>query len=184
MSGTHRLEDTMPEYTFEKLIKKHRPVHDGDAFSCRHPKMTAAKRAKLFLAFDALRGFDAAIDIARDTSLWQPRRLLDEGELERLDQNLSKAMTAFRETKLQKRLVKISVEHFIAMESDKKQPLGIYKTTSGMLKDLSVAYRFLIVDETKIGFEDITGILIITTISDYRPAQLGRIRSSETTQTT
>ncbi len=56
----------MLSFSKEKLMHHHRPIHQGDSFSLRHPKMPPEKRAKLFLAFDALRGFDAALDIARE----------------------------------------------------------------------------------------------------------------------
>ncbi len=55
------------EDPYRDLYDKQRPTHDDDAFSRRHPKMPVAKRAKIFLPFDALRGFDAAIDIAGET---------------------------------------------------------------------------------------------------------------------
>ncbi len=51
---------------YRQLLDKQRPQHHGDAFSIRHPKMPTDKRAKLFMPFDALRGFDAAIDIAQN----------------------------------------------------------------------------------------------------------------------
>ena len=61
-------------------MKMRRPAHDGDAFSVRHPKMLLARRAKIFQQFDALRGFDAAVDIARDNACLIEKRELGEGE--------------------------------------------------------------------------------------------------------
>ncbi len=52
--------------TYERLKGRQRPVHDGDDFSIRHPKMPMEKRAKIFQPFDALRGFSAEIDIKRE----------------------------------------------------------------------------------------------------------------------
>ena len=43
------------------IINKERPVHNGDYFSFRHPKMDRKKRAKLFMAFEALSGFSEEI---------------------------------------------------------------------------------------------------------------------------
>ena len=38
------------------IIMQGRPVHCGDVFSRRHPKMTRQHRAKIFAPYDALRG--------------------------------------------------------------------------------------------------------------------------------
>ena len=43
------------------LKNKQRPVHNGDYFSFRHPKMDRKKRAKLFMAFEALSGLSEEI---------------------------------------------------------------------------------------------------------------------------
>ena len=54
----------IPEnYRYKKVFEKGRPVHDpDDPFRIRHPKMDLSKRARIFAPFDALRGFDAALD--------------------------------------------------------------------------------------------------------------------------
>ena len=47
---------------YNDIINKHRPVHKGDYFSFKHPPMARSKRAKLFMAFDALNGFGEEIN--------------------------------------------------------------------------------------------------------------------------
>ena len=47
---------------YQAIRKMHRPVHNGDAFSKLHPKMTRSQRAKLFAPFDALSGFDETMN--------------------------------------------------------------------------------------------------------------------------
>ena len=47
---------------YQAIRKMQRPVHNGDAFSKRHPKMPRGQRAKLFAPFDALSGFDETMD--------------------------------------------------------------------------------------------------------------------------
>ncbi len=54
------------ESSYERLKGKERPVHEGDDFAIRHPKMPLEKRAKIFQPFDALRGFSAELDIVRN----------------------------------------------------------------------------------------------------------------------
>ncbi|MBQ3644683.1 MAG: hypothetical protein II961_08815 [Candidatus Riflebacteria bacterium] len=47
--------------SYLNLKNKQRPVHNGDYFSFRHPPMDRRKRAKLFMAFEALNGFSEEI---------------------------------------------------------------------------------------------------------------------------
>ena len=56
-------EMTMPAgFAYREIFLKGKPVHEKyDAFSAKHPKMDAGRRAKIFAPFDALRGFDAAL---------------------------------------------------------------------------------------------------------------------------
>ena len=44
------------------IIDKERPVHNGDEFEARHPKMNRKNRAKIFAPFAALKGYEEAID--------------------------------------------------------------------------------------------------------------------------
>ena len=46
-------------FAYDDLLRLHRPVHDGDVFSRRHPKMARLNRAKLFAPFAALTGFES-----------------------------------------------------------------------------------------------------------------------------
>ena len=54
------LTDSSSEY--KDIIDKNRPVHDGDDFEARHPKMSRENRAKIFAPFAALKGYEEAID--------------------------------------------------------------------------------------------------------------------------
>ena len=53
---------------YNDIINKHRPVHKGDYFSFKHPPMARSKRAKLFMAFDALNGFSEEINSVQTLS--------------------------------------------------------------------------------------------------------------------
>ena len=46
---------------YPNIINKERPVHNGDYFSFKHPPMDRRKRAKLFMALEALNGFSEEI---------------------------------------------------------------------------------------------------------------------------
>ena len=46
---------------YGNIIFRDGPVHDGDVFSRKHPKMSQQNRAKLFAPFAALVGFDERV---------------------------------------------------------------------------------------------------------------------------
>ena len=53
---------TVPAVTrYGNIIFQDRPVHDGDVFSRKHPKMSQLNRAKIFAPFAALVGFDERV---------------------------------------------------------------------------------------------------------------------------
>ena len=54
-------------YKYNDIIDKNRPVHDGDEFEARHPKMPREARAKIFAPFAALKGYEEAIDDTSDS---------------------------------------------------------------------------------------------------------------------
>ena len=54
-------------FKYRDIIDKERPVHDGDEFEARHPKMPREARAKIFAPFAALKGYEEAIDDTADS---------------------------------------------------------------------------------------------------------------------
>ena len=51
-----------PDFKYREAYLRGRPVHDGDAFAAKHPRMPREKRAKQFAPFDALSGFSDSIE--------------------------------------------------------------------------------------------------------------------------
>ena len=47
---------------YKDIINMERPVHDGDEFEAKHPRMSRQARAKIFAPFAALKGHDEAIN--------------------------------------------------------------------------------------------------------------------------
>ena len=54
------MKDSLDKY--KDIMDEERPVHDGDAFEARHPRMPREARAKIFAPFAALKGYEEAID--------------------------------------------------------------------------------------------------------------------------
>lgn len=63
---------------YGNIIFGDRPVHDGDLFSRRHPKMSRLSRAKIFAPFAALVGFNEAVR-AKEIQ-YVPKHILDPEE--------------------------------------------------------------------------------------------------------
>lgn len=52
-----------PDFPYRTAFLQGRPRHEGASdFSRKHPRMDCSRRAKLFMPFDALKGFNDAID--------------------------------------------------------------------------------------------------------------------------
>lgn len=56
-----KAEISFSDEEYEQLSRQGPPQHHGDYFSLRHPRMSAARRAKIFAPFAALRGFEEEV---------------------------------------------------------------------------------------------------------------------------
>ena len=146
---------------YGRLMEMQRPAHDGDAFSVRHPKMPLSRRAKIFQPFDALRGFDAAVDVARDRTCLTEKRDLDEGEVYAVGQKLRRVMEVFLRNKRIRRCTSVSVTHFVAEGERDGVPVGSYKDTRGDLTAISREGGYLAAGCEKIMFKDISSIILL-----------------------
>lgn len=126
-----------------------RPVHDNDEFSRKHPKMPREARAKLFMPFDALSGFDEAMD-TEAVITFHPAELSEE-EKQILDERLQHLIENFKSLPNKKRdrtgMLQISVLYF---ETDQVQTVlhndgirGNYKWLSGDVTDIDNIGRSL-----------------------------------------
>ncbi|MGN0363742.1 MAG: hypothetical protein ACI4ET_12995 [Bilifractor sp.] len=140
---------TMPAgFKHKRAYLKGRPRHAKYSdFRIRHPQMDHTHRAKIFLAFDALKGFDEAID-SKEIQ-YVPRKRLPEEELNRI---ITSALPG----------QKTSVTYFSPCTDPAndafEEHLGIYKTITGTVWKIDPVTETLMVDETVIRFEDIAEI--------------------------
>ena len=103
-------------------------------------KMSNVERARQFMPFAALRGFEEMIQ--RQTREVTPRRVLSEEEAMRLSKTLS-------------RLEKGSVVRVTYYEEDS------YLTLDGMISELDLTLRFLRIVKKRIELDDIFDISIV-----------------------
>lgn len=129
---------------YGNIIYLDRPVHNGDLFSRRHPKMT--NRAKIFAPFAALVGFE---DRVRNKEIeYVARRELSEEEQSYLNKVLNRISRGDR----------VSVKYFEICsdhESEAFGRLGQYKTVSGCVRWVDVGGQRLVLEDQVIDFGDL-----------------------------
>ncbi len=153
----------MPEdFKYASVFRKGKPQHDFyDAFRIRHPKMSAGKRAKIFSAFDALKGFSEAICAKEIT--YMDRIEPDQADLEELNRRLAilHGLTANGRMARQNR-VRVDVTYYEPCEDKDSEAWGFrgrYRTVSGICEKVDrEATHTICVDGTMIEFEDILRI--------------------------
>ena len=129
---------------YGNIIYLDRPVHNGDLFSRRHPKMT--NRAKIFAPFAALVGFE---DRVRNKEIeYVARRELSEEGQSYLNKVLNRISRGDR----------VSVKYFEICsdhESEAFGRLGQYKTVSGCVRWVDVVGQRLVLEDRVIDFGDL-----------------------------
>lgn len=133
-----------------------RPVHAGDVFSRRHPKMERLNRAKLFAPFAALSGFEGAVR-AKEVP-YVPRRLLDAQAQRALDRALRRLCEAAGRGGAQARVEYFEVCADIHHEAFGRD--GLYHTITGAVQRVDPAGQALVVGGRVIPFADIGDIRI------------------------
>ena len=139
---------------YADLLSMRRPVHVGDAFSRRHPRMSGVHRAKLFAPFAALAGFDEAIR-AKQVPYVQ-RRTLDEDAARALNAALC-ALSGASHTK--KRLRVVYFEVCRDPNSEAFGQLGLYHRIEGVARGVDLASRALLLEDRRIAFDDLFQIV-------------------------
>ena len=153
----------MPEnFKYAGVLRKGKPQHDFyDTFRIRHPKMANGKRAKIFSAFDALKGFSEAI-CAKEVT-YMDRIEPDQAGLEELNRRL----TILHELTINGRAarenrIRVDVTYYepcADKDNDAWGFRGRYRTVSGICERMDrEVCNTICVDGTMIEFENILRI--------------------------
>ncbi len=142
------------------IIDMQRPVHDGDVFSRRHPKMPRLNRAKVFAPFAALTGFGSAV---RSKEVpYVPRHIPDADEARALDRALNRLYLATRTGALARRnRAEARVEYFVACADPHHEACGrdgLYHAVTGVVQRVDPVRRVLLIADRAIPFGDIARI--------------------------
>ena len=120
---------------YGNIIFQDRPVHEGDVFSRRHPKMSRLNRAKIFAPFAALVGFDERV--RRKEINYVTKHELDADEEWELNHKLYKLHCFTADSRLARaNMVRMSIEYFVVCtdkENDAYLVKGLYKTITGIV---------------------------------------------------
>ena len=120
---------------YGNIIFQDRPVHDGDVFSRKHPKMSQLNRAKIFAPFAALVGFDERV--RRNEINYVSKHELDSDEEWELSHKLFRLYCLTANSKLARaNMVRVSIEYFVVCtdeENDAYLVKGLYKTITGIV---------------------------------------------------
>ena len=143
------------------IIFRERPVHDGDVFSRRHPKMERLNRAKLFAPFAALVGFDERV--SRKEVPYVPRHELDADEEWALGRKLVELRRLTENGALaRENRVRVCVERFVLCDDAENAAYGVkgrYSTVTGTLLNVDTLGQRLTVQSEAgcqvISFSDI-----------------------------
>ena len=146
---------------YGNIIFQDRPVHEGDVFSRKHPKMSQLNRAKIFAPFAALVGFDERV--RRKEVTYVTKHELDADEEWDLNNKLFKLPCLTANSKLaRENRVCVSVEYFTICtdeENDAYQVKGQYKTVTGIVLKVDKHGQQIIIrseaDTHSIPFSDI-----------------------------
>ncbi len=153
----------IPEkFKYSEVSEHGRPHHEKfDDFYNKHPFMEISKRAKIFSPFDALRGFNEAVS-AKEIQ-YQPKIILDESELDKLNRTLSVLHQLTQNSRIAKhnRII-ISVTYFVPCTDINSESYGFrgkYVTLNGIcMKVDGTVSKTITVDTSIIPIGDILKI--------------------------
>ena len=150
---------------YAEIMSKPRPQHQWDEFSFRHPKMSRAGRAKIFMPYDALKGYKEAV--REKEARYERRRDLSDEETEKINRKLSLLLTAFHRAKKEGTSVYVTVRYFsevplmdedILLGADPYVVRGLYLEITGQVQRMSEYEHSLTVSGQKISFLDVFDI--------------------------
>lgn len=146
---------------YGNIIFQDRPVHDGDIFSRKHPKMSQLNRAKIFAPFAALVGFDERV--RRKEIAYVSKHELDADEEWELNQQLYKLHCLTANSRLARaNMVCVSIEFFVVCTDDENEAYlekGQYKTITGTVLKVDQHEQLIVIrngaDTHVIPFSDV-----------------------------
>ena len=151
-------------FKYTAVLMQGRPVHNGDYFSLKHPQMRPGQRAKLFLPFAALKGFDNEI-LSKEVP-YTRRPDPDQDELWELNSRITqlcRLTSAGKEARRNHVTAEITV--FVPCGDPHNEAYlskGQCIPYTGIVRRTDPVMRRILLDQTEISFDDIIRIRILS----------------------
>ena len=152
------------DFKYIEVIKAGKPTHKKyDNFYLKHPPMQLSKRAKIFSPFDALKGFNDAVQSKE--VLYVPKKELNEEEMRELNIQLNTLHNLTANSRLaRENNIHAELTYFVpCMDIDNENYLvkGRYVTVFGIVKRVDpIINKTILIDDTNISLNDILQIRI------------------------
>lgn len=153
-------------FKYRNVYLKGKPQHQGwDDFTIKHPPMPASRWAKIFAPFDALKGFDEAIEEQEELFVRKPE--LSGFQKEQLDEKIGILHRMTRNGKLaRENKVTASVEYFEASATDRQldgqgdgcETLGKIKKIDGQVWKVDITFHSIQIADSVIDLADVIDI--------------------------
>ena len=155
------------DFKYIEVIKAGKPTHQKyDIFYLKHPPMQLSKRAKIFSPFDALKGFNDAIQSKE--VLYVPKKELNEEEMRELNIQLNTLHNLTANSRLaRENNIHAEITYFVPcmdIENENYLVNGRYVTVSGIVKKVNFYInKSIIIDYTEIPIHDLIAIKYTST---------------------
>lgn len=145
-----------PDFRYAAVLRRGRPDHGTpgaldtyDLFYRRYPPMLRRQRAKIFAPFDALAGFSQRI--ADKQILYTKRKILTEGEREKLDEKIRVIRGLTVNSRMaRKKKIEVSITHFVPCSDPENKAYnkeGQYRTSAGIVTKVDLQKREILLQE-------------------------------------
>ena len=165
-AGVGRKTSLKRQSSYASIAQQQRPQHQWDDFSIKHPKMSRAGRAKIFMPYDALKGYKEAV--REKERLFENKRQLSGEETEKINTRLACLVNVCASRRATGQPPpSVSVRYFtevplsdedILLGADPCAVRGYYLNVTGIVRKISQFEKYLIVDGKKIAFDSIADI--------------------------
>ena len=149
-----------PDYIHRDILEKGKPTHNRDAFYAKHPPMSLSRRAKIFAPFDALVGFDDAIE--SKNQLYVTKQELTEEEKKDLDHKLELLENLTRNSRLARQNhPQVRISYYVPCndtESFSYRIQGQYKTLSGTCQKVNLINQTIQVENKILSLSEVKSI--------------------------
>ena len=150
------------DFRYREVFLKGKPRHERfDRFFLRHPRMDVGHRAKIFSPYDALKGFDEAVE-SKDIQYVNKIELIPE-DVEELSRRLEILHNLTCNSRMARaNRVQVSVTYYETCSDENSEAYGVkglYKTINGICWNVDAeAEQTIIINQIKLPLKNVLKI--------------------------